>query len=150
MITNKSSIRKLFIVPAIGIIVFGITRLFIHYPLLVEKYYSQKFYPLLATAISYISSFIPFSIDDVFYLVLVIIVLIIIGLTIAGKISVKRSSLIILNILASVYILFYILWGFNYFRADINERLDLIEREANQQEFMNVFKNLIATANDTY
>jgi len=150
MSTNKIRFGKWFIIPFIGIFIFGITRLLIHYPQLAERYYSQKFYPALATVISYLSSFVPFSIDDAFYLILIISALIIIGLTIGGKVSVKRSSLIILNVLFSVYILFYVLWGFNYFRVDINNRLGLIEREANQQEFMNVFNDLIASANETY
>lgn len=150
MDTKKRRINEWLIIPVFGIIVFCLTRLFIHFPHLVESFYSQNIYPVIATLLSSFSILFPFSVDDVFYISLILAGLLITIFTISGKISIRQSFLLILNILAAVYVLFYVLWGFNYFRIDLNSRLGIEEQKANQQEFKLVFRTLIETTNNSY
>jgi hypothetical protein len=46
--------------------------------------------------------------------------------------------------------LFYILWGFNYLRPGLSERLQLKTASANKQDFITIFKKRIAETNQTY
>ena len=148
--TGKINYIIWFITPLLALMVFGLTRLFIRYPELAENYYSQNIYPLMAAAVSSFSRWIPVSLDDILYLVLILVALIIVVLLIARKISLKFSALLVMNALALVYVLFYFLWGFNYFRVDINTRLEMAEHEANPEEFMEVFHSLTEATNHSY
>jgi hypothetical protein len=120
------------------------------FPLIAEHYYSQKIYPLLATLISSLSKWIPFSLDDLFYFLLIITGILLVVLLIVRKLSIKTAGLIVLNVLAVVYVSFYLLWGFNYFRADLNTRLDLKSGINDGEEFMTVFSNLVMETNNSY
>ncbi len=138
------------IIPALALMVFGLIRILTHYPLIVEQYYSQGIYPVLASIISFISKWVPFSLDDLFYFLLILTGVTIIILLILRKISWKKSGFIVLNVLAAGYLLFYLLWGFNYFRAGINARLDIEPRTSGSEEFMKVFSSLAEAANNSY
>ena len=71
-------------------------------------------------------------------------------LLIIRKITFKKSGKNVLNLLAAVYILFYFLWGFNYFRKNLNPRLGIHEKEPNTKEFVMVFEKLVEKTNNTY
>lgn len=107
-------------------------------------------YPLLASFISFISKWIPFSLDDVFYFLLIITGILLIALLVIRKLSIKTAGLIVLNVVAAVYVSFYLFWGFNYFRADINTRLEIESRTSDTEEFMAVFSHLVEATNESY
>src|SRR5690554_5253867 len=150
MSNGINKILNWLVLPVLALVVFGMTRLFISYPYLAERYYSQTLYPVLASGLSAISSIVPFSIDDIFYVVLILSGIVLLIITFIGNISILQSVLTAINVLSWVYILFYFLWGFNYFRVDINNRLELMEHKANPEEFMNVFQTIIEDANASY
>ncbi len=147
---NKNQILKWWITPILALIVFTLINLFVRYPMIVEQYYSQKIYPVLASAISSFSRWIPFSLDDMFYFLLILIGILVALLLIVRKISLKTSGLIVLNVLAAGYVLFYVLWGFNYFRADLNTRLNLEPVITDREEFLMVFSDLASATNKSY
>ena len=66
------------------------------------------------------------------------------------KITFRKAGKIILNVISVVFILFYLLWGFNYFRADLNSRLEIQEQKTNTTEFLEVFEKLVETTNKSY
>ncbi len=150
MRNKKYRIKSWWIIPLLALVVFGITRLFIRFPLIAEQYYSQKIYPLVATFISFLSKWFLFSLDDVFYFLLIITGILLVVLLIIRKLSVKSAGLIVLNVLAAVYVSFYFFWGFNYFRADINSRLEIESSISDTEEFMAVFENLVEATNKSY
>lgn len=150
MRNKKNRIKSWWILPLLALVVFGMTRLLIRFPFIAEHYYSRKIYPLLATFISFISNWVPFSLDDVFYFLLIITGILLVVLLIIRKLSVKSAGLIVLNVLAAVYVSFYLFWGFNYFRADINSRLEIESRISDTEEFMTVFTNLVEATNKSY
>ncbi len=133
-----------------AVVVFGLIRILSHYPLIVEKYYSQGVYPVLASFISFLSKWVPFSLDDLFYFLLIVTGISVLALLVLRKITLKKSGFIVLNILAAGYVLFYLLWGLNYFRAGVNDRLDIEPRTSDAEEFMQVFKDLAEAANNSY
>ncbi|MGI6382758.1 MAG: DUF3810 domain-containing protein [Tissierellaceae bacterium] len=91
-------------------------------PHLVERFYSASLYPYIARILGFVSGLIPFSIAE--FVLLTIPIFIIFAL----YIIIRRPRYILSNskrifhytvrLLALGYILFYLLWGFNYFRLD--------------------------------
>jgi hypothetical protein len=147
---QKKHTKRWLILPFLAIVTFGCVEAATNYPAWIEHVYAQGFYPVVAIILSSISSAFPFSIDDLFYLLLILSLFSVIILLILRKISYKYAGKFILNILASVYILFYILWGFNYLRPGLSERLQLKTASANKQEFITIFQKRIAETNHTY
>lgn len=89
---------------------------------LVEEIYSSKIYPLIGNFLSRITSIFPFSLGELLIILLPLIgfsliVYIIIG---QGLLKDKLSKIVhlLIRFFSLVYILFYLLWGFNYYRED--------------------------------
>lgn len=148
MKTNRS--KKWLLLPLAAIITFGITQLAYRFPSITEKIYSQFLYPFIARIISPFSNIFTFSIDDFFYVMLIFTFLILIALLIIRKISFAKAGKIALNIVAGTYILFYVLWGFNYFREDLNMRLDLSKYEPNTKAFIAQLKKQVENTNKSW
>lgn len=99
------------------------------YPEFVENYYSNGLYPPISQFFRTLFGWIPFSIGDIFYLLL---------FWFAGKHlyknwkSIRRKPLLfgkdILVVLSIVYFAFHLLWGMNYYRLPITTKMG-IEKE---------------------
>ena len=146
---NKSTYRRLLPV-WFAVLTFIFTELAAAFPAMTEKIYSEKIYIVIASVLSRISSVFPFSLDDIFYLFLIAGFFVLTGLLIFRKIKVKKYFLVLLNSLALVYTLFYWLWGFNYFREHLNERLQIPEQSASTEKFRAALDHLIKSANSYY
>ena len=147
---RKSGLKKWLVLPVTAVAVFGFTQLAWRFPGVTEKLYSRGIYPVIAAAMSNISRVAPFSLDDIFYALLIIAFVLLIALLIIRKIRFATAGKIILNVLASVYILFYFLWGFNYFRNDIYNRLALKHRNPDTKEFVVQFRKLVDSTNKSW
>jgi hypothetical protein len=88
--------------------------------------------------------------DDAFYGLLAIFLITILLLTIFRKIKFGRFLLLFVQTLAVCYILFYWLWGFNYYRSGINDRLEIARSKPDTVEFVKVLEKLIAQTNASY
>lgn len=141
---------KWVILPVLALVTLGLTEIGSQYPDVVEIVYAQKIYPYIATILSFFSNIFYFSIDDIFYLLSILTILFVILLLIFRRISIKFSGKLVLNILAGGYILFYFLWGFNYFREELYQRLDIQNRQANREEFIQIFETVIEHTNNSY
>lgn len=146
----KYLFNRWLILPWLPIATYVLTEIFARNPSWAEKIYSRNIYHFVANLLSNISGLFPFSIDDIFYILLISTVFILIVLLVFRKITFKYTGKIVLNILSTVYILFYVLWGFNYFRNGINQRIGLAEREPNTEQFILVLKDLIEKTNTSY
>lgn len=129
---------------------FGLTELLSRYPQFTELVYSQTLFPVVASVLSFFSKWVSFSIDDAFYALLVIFLLIIIGLTIFRKMRFWRFSLLVFQTLAICYTLFYWFWGFNYYRNSVNERLEIARAKPDSVQFVRVLETLITETNKSY
>ncbi len=138
------------ILPVLAVFTFLLTEIFAARPELAGKYYSRLIYPFIAGSFSKISVLLPFSLDDLFYLWLVFVGFLLLVLLVLKRISFKTTGKVILNVLAAVYILFYFLWGFNYYRPELNARLKLDSIEPDKDEFIAVFQKLVKRTNETY
>ncbi len=113
----------------------------------VEVHYAQNIYPFMAKIISAFSNIFSFSLDDLFYLMLIIFTISSLVLLLLKKLRFSNFAGIILNVLATVYALFYLLWGFNYFREDINTRLSINDQTSDRVIFITVVEKIIDNTN---
>lgn len=122
-------------------------------PELIEKYYSLGIYPRVRTGLQFIFNNIPFSLGDIFYLILSAAILISIFNFLKFFFFQKRhldGAKIALNIIIPLEVLllvFYLFWGLNYFRQPAAERLKLTGSEYSKEELYKLTGIFIDSAN---
>jgi len=118
-----------------------------NYSLWIEKIYSQKLYPLIAVINRWLASFFPFSIGDLLYFwgVMYFFYLILILLIQIKKPQHQLKSISVF-LLKTVWI-FYLSWGFNYFRKPLNETLPFSNDKYNMEELLQVTDSIIKRSN---
>ncbi|MBA4409823.1 MAG: DUF3810 domain-containing protein [Bacteroidota bacterium] len=151
----QSKFRKIFFGWAalpiwLALATFGLTELFARFPMVTETVYSQVLYPPVAFILSFLSKWFSFSLDDAFYGLLAVFLVGLLILTIFRKIKPGKFILIVVQTMAVCYVLFYWFWGFNYYRAGINQRLQITKSKPDTVKFVQVFENLIAQTNASY
>lgn len=147
---SKYLFQKWLVLPYLAVITFILTEYLAANSHFTEKLYSQTIYPVIASFISSASALIPFSLDDFFYVGIILFMTAVKILTIVKKISFKRFGKTAINMFAAVYVLFYFLWGFNYFRPSLNNRLNIESQQPDTGEFLTVFEKLIRQTNESY
>jgi len=146
---NSLKSKTLYVVTT-ALLTFGLTELAAHYPIAVETFYSRGVYPIISTALSFLTGWIPFSITDLFYPALILFLFLLIGFTILRKLRISQAFKQLLNTISLAYIAFYWLWGFNYYREDLNDRLSLSAATPSTEEFTTAFSALIEATNQTW
>ena len=147
---NRKRKFKWLILPFAALVFFGLTILLSNHSDLVERFYSDGLYPFIAKILSPVSSNLSFSLDDLFYVLLILALPILIILVLFRKITFAKAGKIVLNTLAIIYILFYFLWGFNYYRENLNNRLHLEKTEVTNDQFRTVLVKLIEKTNQSF
>jgi hypothetical protein len=117
----------------LAVLVFLSTKYAISHGGVVERYYSTGIYPVIAKYFSFFSNLFPFSLWDLFWIV--VIFLIFIGLILAIFKKIK---------------FFYIVWGYNYFRPGIQDRIGWKTPESQEMGFKSVLDSLIIQTNYNY
>ena len=120
------------------------------FPSFIETFYSQGLYPFISSISRYLFGWIPFSIGDVFYLLITILALRWIYKN-GRRITYEplRFFLDITATLSIVYFVFNILWGLNYYRLPLHKTLDLKTDYTNEQ-LITTTERLIAKANEMH
>ncbi len=124
------------------------------YSQLIETQYSQKLYPLISKAIAGFSAQLPGSIAE---LLVYLLAALLIGVVILfatrllqrrGRLVRTVSFILTLGICIGVAInLFYWLWGFNYSRSELADRMKLDIKERPQAELEALCLSLSSEAN---
>jgi hypothetical protein len=138
------------LLPYLALATFILTEILAANSIFTEIFYSQTIYPLIAKVFSKFSSLVFFSLDDVFYVILIATFIVWLILLILRRISFKLFGKLMFNLLAGVYVLFYFLWGFNYYRPSLNNRLNIESQQPDTEEFLMVFEKLIEQTNESY
>lgn len=134
----------------LAILTFGLTYLLASNPEFTEAVYSQTLFPILAIVLSFFNRWVSFSLDDVFYAFLGIFFLSLLILLLIRRIKFGRFILTIIQTLAICYVLFYWLWGFNYYRSGIHNRLLIAKAKNDTAQFVRVLETLISRTNASY
>lgn len=120
------------------------------YPNLVERYYSEGVYPFVSKFLRFLFGWIPFSMGDIFYTLLVFATCR--YLYLFGKTAWKRPKKFLLDlgvVLSIAYFLFHFLWGMNYYRLPINEKLNF-DAEYNKEELLSFTSKIIDKTNELH
>ncbi|GGW31169.1 DUF3810 domain-containing protein [Arenibacter certesii] len=118
------------------------------YPELIENYYSKGLYPLISGFWRALLGWIPFSIGDILYALLIIVSL---RYLIVNRARIKQKPIWFLRdiaVVASVaYFSFHILWGFNYYRQPLSMTLELRDQHS-EQDLVDFVDRLITKTNE--
>lgn len=146
-------IRKHWKIFLLVVIVLAI-RVFSLFPNAVEQYYSQGFYPLLASFQRIILGWIPFSIGDLLYIFagLYLFRMITRFAWQARNKNITKAYLLrkgekLLTILLVIYIWFNISWGLNYNRIGIAAQLGIENEEVQPEDIAPLAGHLAAELN---
>lgn len=124
------------------------------FPGFVERWYSQGIYPAIGSTLRLLTKWLPFSIGDVGYLLLVCWLLVrlvqwLIKLKNEGlsKVFMVQGLLGVIHFLLGVYIVFKLVWGLNYNRLGIAYQLKLEKVPYSQRALDQLTSDLIDSAN---
>ncbi|HEY5562401.1 MAG TPA: DUF3810 domain-containing protein [Clostridiaceae bacterium] len=140
--------KKLYII-VLGLFIFIINIILRYYPGFVDKYYSRGINKIAREALTSVTNMIPFSLGEVLVLILVALLLILI---IKFVIHIRKkcvNGLLNLGVyLSIIYILFMVLWGFNYDRLTLDKILNLQLRKYDEKELYKLCDSLASRANE--
>lgn len=96
----------------------------------VETFYSSKLFPFFAFMGQGMFNNIPFSVGDIFYLLMICIFIVQLGIVVRFGLKKKwlqlyAASLSTAVLIMTIVVAFYLLWGLNYFRNPLWKRMDL-------------------------
>lgn len=128
----------------------AIIQMFSYFPKSIEIYYSKLLYPFIVLISRTIFSVFPFSIGDVFY---------ILAISLAFYYSIKKRKLVFQSwkktlfkgilLFSIVFFLFNFLWGLNYYRVPLKEKMNL-DQKYTEAEFLAFTKKLILKTNQIH
>jgi len=120
------------------------------FPSFVETYYSEGIYPWISKISRYIFGWVPFSVGDIIYsiaaVILIRFLIVKFPKMIRKPLDLIREFLVVISVL---YALFHLLWGFNYYRLPLHEKLNLSEHYT-QAELYDYTEYLIQKSNSIH
>ena len=127
-----------------------VLQLLKHIPEFIETFYSTGIFPFISKTSRYVFGWIPFSIGDVFYFFLILLLIRWISKNIKRiKTDTKNFILDVFSTLSVMYLLFNLLWGLNYYRVPLHQSLS-IDTEYNTEELITTTKRLIKKSNEMH
>ena len=109
----------------------GIVFFLSNYPTFIERFYTNGVYPVISRFLRLIFGFIPFSIGDLIYTLLILLIVKNIILIFKRKFKNIRHPLLEIGTTLSIfYFCFYFFWGLNYSRLPIIYSMGLENQEA--------------------
>jgi hypothetical protein len=153
-VRKNNPVKKRFIAIAILAVAFFLLCLLEDHPNAIEKYYSNGFYLFICRVFHPVFNIFPFSVGDVFYIVLIglIIYYLIRLIRLLFKKQFRQAGILALGVIITIQSLtlaFYLFWGLNYFRPSAAERLKLTDTDYSTQQLASVAEMLIDSANAT-
>lgn len=142
----KLKLTIILLVPIIILLNFAFSR----FPSFVEKYYSNTTNKVMRQGLSFITSPFPTSFAEILLPLLLIILVLFISILLFrirkdGFLNQLTNVLVYVSIL---YILFMVLWGFNYNRYSFDKIAGLKVQNSSEKELYNLCENLINKANN--
>lgn len=117
------------------------------FPDFVERFYSNGLYLYISKINRLLFGWIPFSLGDFAYMVLFLLVFKWLYNNRIGFFkNWKTNVLSIISFFSIVYFLFHFLWGINYYRIPLHEKIG-IKKEYTKQQLQNLTLKLISQTN---
>ena len=122
-------------------------KILAQFPAIVEQYYSQGLYPIIAKSFRYAFGWLPFSFGDLMYIILIISIIRELFLLFKNRFCTFKKVLMRLGAVVSiVYFAFHILWGLNYYKLPMHQSL-AIEHEYSNEDLILLTEQLIEKSN---
>jgi hypothetical protein len=118
------------------------------HPKLVNHYYSNGIYTYLSKLERWLFGWIPFSVGDVLYAILVLIIIRFLYKKIKNKTFFSKGTVIhSIGFLSLIYFSFNLLWGLNYYRTPLYKTLNLNNEKVTREQLLSFAHKLIAKTN---
>lgn len=117
-----------------------------YFPEHVETKYSQTLYPILSRFLRSSLGGIPFSVGDVLYFILILFLIRWVWNLKKSWLSNRKKTILgILNFCSVLYFFFHFLWGYNYYRQPLHEKLKLQKEYSNEDLLLFTEKLIVKT-----
>jgi len=116
----------------------------------IDLYYSTGIYPFIAKLFSAVSSQVPFSLWDIFWVFIILLLISGLVLSVFRKVRWRWYGLRILQSAALLYVFFYFVWGYNYFRPRIETRVKWEKQKPDDVVFRSILDSIIYHTNSSY
>lgn len=130
-------------------LVFISIRLAVRNPGFVELYYSEGIYPFIALFLSSFSCLFPFSLWDIFWSGTILLLISGLILVIFKRKKPGWYGFGLARFLSLLYLLFYLSWGYNYFRPALETRLGWEKSKADESSFRTILDSIIIHTNSS-
>jgi hypothetical protein len=130
-----------------ALITYIIVRLAFKNPQIVESCYSEVIYPLVSKFLSRLSGLFACSLWDIFWVMFFLLLIAGLIAVLLKKLKFGKYLLRTFQTVAILYAVFYLLWGFNYFRPDIGTRLGWKSFKPDEVIFRQILDTLITKTN---
>lgn len=136
-----------YFLPSFLVVQILVLQIIPFFPEFTEQMYSNGLYPMISGFSRILLGKIPFSVGDCIYFMVIIAILVWFwNKRKSWKLEWKNNMLIILSFVSVFYFLFHLLWGFNYYRQPLFEKMK-IERDYTDADLLVFTKKLIAKTN---
>ena len=117
------------------------------FPEFIERWFSNGFYPIISKSLRILLGNIPFSVGDVLYFLLIVFGIQWIWNNRKNwKANWKEQIFSVLSVVSVLYFAFHLLWGFNYYRQPLFEKMK-IERDYTDADLLVFTKKIIVKTN---
>ncbi|MNF28283.1 hypothetical protein D3C84_89550 [compost metagenome] len=136
-----------YFLPSFLVVQILVLQIIPFFPEFTEQMYSNGLYPMISGFSRILLGKIPFSVGDCIYFVVIIAILVWFwSKRKSWKREWKNNMLTVLSFVSVFYFLFHLLWGFNYYRQPLFEKMK-IERDYTDADLLVFTKKLIAKTN---
>jgi hypothetical protein len=137
------------ILTIILVIQWALIQLLAMYPKLIESFYSNGLYKFISNILRFILGWVPFSIGDAFYFLLILFIFYSIFIFFRQKnYNIKNVFFKIVGLLSVIIFFFNLNWGLNYLRPPLTTTLQISNTPYSTSELINFTKALILKTNE--
>ena len=143
-------LQKKYILPIMLLVQILVLQIISLFPRFVEDYYSNGIYVGISNLSRIVFGWIPFSIGDIIYFLVIFLLLRWLWkIRKSFKANWKDHVLKVLSFFSIFYFLFNFLWGVNYHRVPLFEKME-IKKEYTDAELLAFTKTVIAKTNEIH
>ena len=146
---KKTKVYK--ILAVILILQWAFIQLLAMHPKLIEYYYTNGLYKIISTILRVLLGWIPFSVGDIFYFVLIILLIInVYKLIKFRKIQLKSTFFKAVGIFSVFVFFFNFNWGLNYLREPLTSVIGISNSPYSTNELIIFTKKIINKTNEIH
>ncbi len=131
----------------LGGVAVTISFVFSANPSLAEQAYSRSIYPTITSILTFLFSWLPFSLTEVILAALVVAAVVSLVRVFQGRLRFRRWLFYVGSAASLLIAWFYFTWGFNYSRQPLVQNLGLKSVNIDSAAFREIVEQVIAEAN---